>query len=269
MRFAYSTIKSLRDFQVPINKVSDKLANKLIPFYSDRITQILSKQFVPVKKVITFNRSEKIFKIPGSPVIKVLGLYYNMPNTYTSDLSRTLLDEKDYRVNGNTLTLYLNIPSRAYLELECIVGNLDNQKEVEVQLNTSITTGTEEFEVEDASELDERDVLVIENRCFIINEINYDTNMIFIDKQQSMRTIDEGEKVICYGQVPLSIEHAVNLFISNHKMLTKQFGGVIQREKTEQYEYSLFNNSHGITGIPEIDKILFSYMENEIDLFYL
>lgn len=267
MKFMYSTLKSVREFGVIERSVNDKKVNSLIEFYSKLCNRMISKHFIPVREVSRFSGSgTKVLRTGGRPkIIKI-----NSISIIHSDAARTVIEGSKYTYQGNTIMHNYNFPiGYNNIEIDAIYGEVENIKEIEVETLTEINSESTTVQLNSVEELDIRDVLVIENRVFIINDIEYDTNIIHIDTPIDKKVIPIGSKLYCYGAVPLEIERAINLLIKHNKVLESQVGGRIKSEKTDGYSYEMFSNQFYTTGIAEVDNIFQSFTESDFILEYL
>lgn len=265
MKFAYTTLSELRSFGITELEYPDNVARKLIHLYSDRFNKLTDKVFAPIETIVKLNGGKKLYKIPGSPILKVKRISISSP-----DGTRMHLNNKQYEVINNTLIKFNTKLSEglANVELTLIQGYLEELKEVEVELTSTISSGTTEFTVVNASDLEPRDILTFGRNMFIIKEIDYNINKIFIDDPGNIPMINAGAKTICYGQVPLQVEEAIKLFVKNHRSLQAQKSG-FKSEKIGNYSYTRDDKSTGITGISEIDSILFLFINDEFDITFL
>ncbi len=262
---AYSTIKSVRDSGITEAKMADGEVSRLILQYSRMITKLIKIWFVPVSLKERFNGGGKLIKTNLPPVIKLLAV-----NIVNQDHSRTSLDSLEYEAIGKLIRFNnTTIDGVRNVELDGIFGEVENKKEVSVTITTDILEDSEYFDVLDASELEYKDVFIFDNTVLIANSIDYENNRITIDKQLNIKPIPSGSTTTCFGCIPLDIERAVNLMIKHNKTLTNQVGGRIKSEKTDDYSYELFQSGLYSTGVPEVDRILQTYLEDDIQLFYL
>ncbi len=262
---AYSTIKSVRDSGITQAKMSDGEVSRLIQQYSRMITKLLNIWFVPVSQKPRFNGGGKLIKTNLPPIVKLIGV-----NIVNSDQSRTALDKLSYEAIGKIIRFEKRLLDGVRnVEVDAIFGEIENQKEVAVKITSDIEENSEFFYVEDASELEIRDIFIFDNKILIANSIDYENNKVLIDKQLNMKPIISGTETVCFGQVPIDIEQAVNSLIKHHRVLSKQIGGKIKSEKTDDYEYELFQSGELSTGVPEVDKILQNYLEGELTIDFL
>lgn len=266
MKFSYTTLSELRAFGISDAEYPDNIARRLIRLYSDRFNRLTSQFFAPVETKFTSNGGHKLYKIPGPPILKVLQI-----SLFDEEYgARTVISRDQYEVLDNTLIKF-NTELRqglANVEFNVVQGNMEGLKEVEVELTSNIASGTTEFTVVDASNLEPRDVLTFGREMFIIKNIDYVANKVFVDDPGDIKTITSGSKTICYGQVPMQVEEAIKLFVKNHKTLQAQKSG-IKSEKIGNYSYVKDDTTSGITGISEIDSILFLFINDELDITFL
>jgi hypothetical protein len=263
MRYAYATIQSLRDFGISAIEYPDALARRLIYLYSDRVNKIVEKVFIANE--ITYNGffEGSMFKLHGAPIIELKDISF-----IGTDNFRQSLDTNSYKVNNNKWIRLANMSSDSLnnVEINYIGGIVENPKRVEVELTSPINKDATSFTVRDASKLEPRDVLVFDNKVFIINDIDYSINAIIVDKVDNIPIIPAGTITVCYGQVPYLIEEAVKLFIKHHKALQKR--NVMKSEKIGKYQYEMFESGSS-TGIAEIDSILSLFINDEFDISFL
>lgn len=262
---AYSTIKSVRDSGISQAKMADGEVSRLIYQYSRMITKLVKIWFTPVSLKERFNGGGNVIKTGLPPVIKLFGV-----SIVNQDQSRTALDPLEYEAIGKIIRFNKRtIEGVRNIEVDGIFGEIDNRKSVPVKITTDIVEGSVSFDVEDASELEMRDIFVFDNKILIANSIDYENNRVMIDTQGEIKPIGAGSETICYGCVPYDIERAINLMIKHSKTLENQIGGKIKSEKTDDYQYELFQSGELSTGIPEVDRILQSYIDGEVSIDYL
>ncbi|MDF2615353.1 MAG: hypothetical protein K0Q47_8 [Sedimentibacter sp.] len=261
---AYSTIKSVREMQISEAKMSDSEVLKLIHQYSASVSRLVNSWFVPVNVKQRFNGGGNVIYTGLPPVIKLFSA-----NIVEWNQSRTLIDPLEYDGVGKIIRFKKRTQEGIKnIEIDGLFGHIDNNKVVPVKTTTDISQGSVSFGVEDASELEERDVFIFNNRVIIANSIDYENNTVIIDKQLSSKIIESGSETICFGCVPFDIERAINLMIKNGKKLEKLIGGKLKSEKTDDYEYEVFQSGDMSTGIPEVDRILQTYLEGEVTINY-
>jgi hypothetical protein len=262
---AYSTVKSIRDIGIPSTKMSDSEVSRLIYQYSATISRLVKLWFVPVNLKERYNGGGNVIVTGLPPIIKLFGV-----NIVNWDQSRTLIDPLQYDAIGKIIRFEKRtLEGIKNIEVEGIFGEIDNTKNIPVKITTDIIEGSTSFGVEDASELEARDIFVFDNKILIANSINYVNNTVSIDTQGSIKPILTGFETTCFGCVPYDIERAVNLMVKNNKILEKQIGGKIKSEKTDDYEYELFQSGEMSTGVPEVDRILQTYLDSEVTIDYL
>lgn len=267
MKFQYTTLKSVRDFGINNYVLNDTKTLSLIDYYSSLINRMVSKYFLPKREVKLFNGSgTRVMRVEGLPdIIKI-----NKISTLYPDGSRTLLDASKYTFQGNTIINNFNFP-RGYsnIEIDATFGVVSNKKFVEVENLEPINKDSTSIKLNSVEYLEVRDALIIGNNYFIINDIDYIYNDVFVDKNPNIFEIPISTKIECYGAAPIEIERAVNLLIKHNKSLENMVGGRIKKEKTDSYEYELFASQTYTTGIPEVDNILQTFADGEFMLQYL
>jgi hypothetical protein len=265
MIFQYASIKSIRDYGISSAQLSDAITLQLIQKYSPMINRWTEQFFIPLQSVERVNGGREIYRIPNKKIIKV-----NSISLINYDRSRTPIDSLNYEVIGNLIKLDIYTPEAVKnLEIDGVFGTIENEKDISITLTSSIIKDSTSFTVLDASELEERDVLVYGNYCIIVNSINYSTNTISIDKFAYNATIQSGTVLNSYGAVPILIEKAAQLLLKHNRTLENQVGGRIKTEKTDDYSYELFENKGTSSGITEVDNILNSFIEGNFDIVYL
>jgi hypothetical protein len=252
MRFSYTTLSEVRAFGISSLELSDKEVLRLIKLYSDRFNRLTGRVFAPLETKMLLDGGNILYKLSGSPVLKVKGV-----TSLYSDGSRTPISPMQYSINDYTL---LKLEPRlreglANVEVLLVQGEMEGMKEVEVSITSTITSGTTEFGVDSADQLEIRDVLVFGSVMFIINDIDYSNNMITIDDPGNIKPIPMGSKTTVYGQVPMLVEEAIKLFVKNHKSLQTQKSG-FKSESIGNYSYTKADGTTGYTGITEIDSII-------------
>jgi hypothetical protein len=299
MKFAYTTLQSVRDFGISSTDVSDDLVRKLIPIYSDRVNTVCGQIFAPLQRNVNVNidGGSNDIHVPGSPIVKINSINFTdmQGNQTVIDPSNYALQDNNWvkffvkQVNDITLavlkswyydsyytdyslygSLFLDGKTfEDYLILNCIIGNIENNKDIVVNLSSPITTGTTSFTITDASVLEPGDVFVFNNNMLIADSIDYATNTITIDQAPNMPTIPSGSTVEVYGRTPLLIEQVLNLFIKHHENLSASQGGTLRRERIGSWFNETSGNTTGMTGINEIDNILYLFTKDDIQVDYL
>ena len=264
MIFQYASIKSIRDFGISSAQSSDAATLQLILKYSSMINKWTEQLFVPINSIERLNGGRELYQIPGKKIIKI-----NSINIINSDRSRTLIDALDYEVIGNFIKIDIATPEAVKnLEIDGVFGTLENLKYITVKLTSDIELEDTSFTVEDASGLEDRDILVCGNYCVIVNSVDYDTNTVTIDKFAYNTTIASGTEIDVYGCVPQLIENAIQLLIKHSRTLANQVGGKIKSESTDDYSYEVFELKGTTSGITEVDNILNSFFNGNIEISF-
>lgn len=263
MKYEYASITALRDYQKTFD--TDTL-KKLIRLYSDRVNRLTAKEYIASQKTVRVTLFNQLIKLSGSPIMKI--------NTVTAlypDGSTALLDTSNYILQENNLIQVKNLQEQGVeaLEINYIAGCMEGAKEFQVELISPIRAYEVQARLKDASGLEERDVLVFGNTVIIINLIDYASNTIYFDVTGNIPTIPQGAKTICYGQVPLQIEEAIKLFVKHHKKLQGFSGRITSERIGKSYSYDSTGLDNTITGIAEIDSILFLFINDDFDILFL
>lgn len=266
MDYKYASIASLREYGLNTIQYPDDLLKRLVRLYSDRVNRILGREFIAAPKTKRVNPFSSLFKIPGSSIVKVDSITVN----YT-DGSSALLEPSYYEVKENNLIQLKNLTIEGIdaLDIGLITGDMEYNKVVEVELATAISSYEVSAQLVDVSQLEPRDVLVFGNTTIIINSVDYDSKIIEFDDVGNIRPIPIGTKTTCYGQVPVQIEEAIKLFIKHHKKLQGFSGRITSERIGKSYSYETTGLEASITGIAEIDSILFLFINDDFDIVFL
>lgn len=263
MKYEYASLSSLSEYK---KQFSPEVLRNLSKLYSDRINRIVGKQFIATPKILKVNPFSKLFKVPGSPIIKVNSIYADF-----HDGSRTFLEPSRYEVKENNLIRLkdLAIEGVEALEINCIMGLMEYPKDIQVELVTQIEAYESTATLNSTEGLEVRDVLTYGNTPIIITGIDYTNNIIDFDDVGNIPTMPIGATLSCYGQVPLQIEEAVKLFIKHHKKLQGFAGRITSERIGKSYSYDTTGLESSITGIAEIDSILFLFINDDFDILFL
>lgn len=265
MKFSYTTLAEIRSFGITQLQIPDADVQKLIKLYSDRFNRLVGKVFAPLESKILLNGGDALYKIPGSPVLKVKGV-----TSLLSDGTRMPISPNQFSILDYTLVKFEPKlrEGLANVELLLVQGEMEGQKEVEVEITSAINSGLTTFTVIDSSNLEVRDVLTFGRIMFIINDIDYATNTVTIDDPLNIPLIPIGSKTTCYGQVPMLVEEAIKLFIKNHRSLQSQ-KSTFKSESIGNYSYTKQDGAIVTTGVTEIDNIVNLFSDDEFNITYL
>lgn len=264
MLFQYCSIKSLRDYGVSSNDISDALALKLIIDYSSLINQLTEQFFIPQTLIERISGGTKLIKIANKSIIKINSIY-----TISNEFIEELIETTNYRIDKNLIIFNIFTPEGIRnIKINGVFGNINNSKDISFTSTSNIIKDSTTFTVNDTTGLEENDVIVYGNYCIFINSINHQTKTITIDKFPYTFSINSGTQFNCYGSVNPLITKCILMLVKNYKSLQSQVGR-IKSEKTDDYEYELFESFGNSTGIVEVDNILNSFINSQFNIEYL
>jgi len=278
MIYEYCPLSSLSDYS---SQYTPDQLKQLVRLYSDRVNRITDKYFIGQSSSIFLKPyNDRLLKVTGAPIAAI-----NSINAIYVDGTSGVLPTDKYRLEGPNLIRLMNWYRYTMDELEfnkifddfdldaitvnAITGIVDNLKQFEVELAVDLNPYDVEAQLVDASGLDVRDVLIFGQYTFIITDIDYTANTVSFDDPGNIRPFKTGTKTTCYGAVPYQIEEVIKLFIKHHQKL-QGFAGRIKSEHIgRSYQYDSTGLDHSITGIAEIDSILFLFINDEFDTIFL
>lgn len=260
----YTSVSELRNRGIEADEYSDSELIHLIQLYTLKIDQITGKTFTPTQKKIGLDGGNLLYRIDSSSIIKVNGIQY-LNGGY-----RTALGPSQYEVQDNT---YLSFPRRlrpglGNVEVDVLLGELDNRKDIQFTLLEPITSNNLVVKVNQTDELELRDVFFYKGNTFIVEEVSDEEGTITLFCPGRIRPIKEGTKLSVYGQIPFLIEEAMYLLIKNHRAnRTKKTG--MKSERIGNYSYTKDDAVSSQTGVEEVDHILSHFISGSISIDYL
>jgi len=304
MDFMYTSVARLRSEGLTAADLSDALAIQRISLISRMINRITGQYFQPVwyEALKLSGRDSPLIFLPDlEPIIKIVELALT-PKGYDPEI----LEEDDYVLHSerfiariaSTVGRVAQLASANWVEgysnytFKGYAGWLEDVKEVEANIVTAdLVQDAEEIEVDDASNFDEGDFVVVvsgdDRFGALLNSVDYGDNKFGIDKAQTKgKTYPIDADVITFGKVPIPIVWACTRMVVNQSALLIPDGGEIpdpafesklKTEKTDNYSYTLFSPRElmaesgsiaagDFTGDPGVDMVLATFTAPSIAL---
>jgi len=300
IRDRYATIRDAREegFK-PGGDVDDTRLLKLIERASERIRKVVRLRFVPfyVNKLLA-GQGNSILSLPEYDQILAID---SLAIRY-SDGAENLLDSNDYQIHEQQRWLEagpfnfeedeLGLPPRSVqgfatslnliagssrtrrhfpegpnnFRIKGYFGEVEKTKDVSTTTAGSIAKLANNVELSDASDIELKDMLVIDDAYTVIVE-DIVSNTVYFNA--APKAVASGAAVRTFGPI-ISDEIVVATLmlvkdflptINSQEFEDQSFNGRIIRERTDKYEYQLssqagVNSGINSTGNAEVDKII-------------